>query len=67
MIHYLIKKKMVNEHGKVLHILLTNGASEILEFTEKDKERAQKMVDVMNENSDSGWEYELIKTGSVNN
>ena len=64
MIHYLIKKKMVNEHGKVLHVLLTNGSSEILEFNEDDKEKADKMVEVLNANTDSGWEYELIETGS---
>lgn len=63
MINYSIKKKMTNEHGRVVHVLLTDGSSEILEFKEKDKDKAEKIVEVMNANTDSGWEYELIKTG----
>jgi Mg-chelatase subunit ChlD len=61
--HYLIKKKMTNEDGKVVHVLLTDGSSEILEYKEKEKDKAEKMVEVLNANSDSGWEYELIETG----
>lgn len=64
MIHYLIKKKMTDDNGKVTYVLLTDGQSEILEFREKDKDKAEKMVEVLNANSDSGWNYELIKTGS---
>ena len=64
MIHYLIKKKMTNESGKVVHVLLNNGSSEILEFGEHELDKAEKMVEVLNANTDSGWKYELIKTGS---
>jgi Mg-chelatase subunit ChlD len=64
MIHYLIKKKMTDNNGKVTYVLLTDGQSEILEFREKDKDKAEKMVEVLNANTDNGCEYELIKTGS---
>ena len=63
MIHYLIKKKMTDNNSKVTYVLLTDGQSEILEFREKDKDKAEKMVEVLNANTDSGWVYELIKTG----
>jgi hypothetical protein len=59
---YLIKKKMTNQNGKVQHVLLTDGSSQIWELT--DKEKAEKIVDVMNANTDNGCEYELIVTGT---
>lgn len=64
MIHYLIKKKMTSQDGRVVYVLLTDGSSEILEYKEKDKDKAEKMVEVLNANTDSGCVYELIKTGS---
>lgn len=59
---YLIKKKMTNQYGKVQHVLLTDGASQIWELTDEDE--ATKIVEVMNANTDSGCEYELITTGN---
>jgi hypothetical protein len=59
---YLIKKKMTNQMGQVQHVLLTDGASEIWELT--DKEKAQEIVEVLNANTDSGCSYELIQTGN---
>jgi hypothetical protein len=64
MVHYLIKKRMMNEHGKIVHVLLTDGSSEILEFKENEKDKATKIVEVLNANTDSGWFYEMIKTGN---
>jgi hypothetical protein len=59
---YLIKKKMKNQStGKVQHVLLTDGSSQIWELT--DKENAEEIVRVLNANTDSGCEYELITTG----
>ncbi len=59
---YLIKKKMTGANGKLQHVLLTDGSSQIWELT--DKEKAEEIVRVMNANTDSGCEYELITTGT---
>ena len=59
--HYLIKKKMINRNGNIQHVLLTDGQSQIWEL--KDKEQADEIVRVMNANTDSGCEYEVITTG----
>jgi hypothetical protein len=58
---YQIKKKMVDQHGKVVYLLLTDGHSEVLEY--RDKEKAEAFVKIMNENSDSGWEYTVVPVG----
>ena len=58
---YAIKKTMINANGKKIYILLTNGHSEILET--KNKNIVDKMVVVVNENSDSGCKYEVITIG----
>lgn len=60
--HYLIKKKMINKSGGIQHVLLTDGGSQIWELT--DKEKAEEIVRVMNANTDSGCEYEVITTGT---
>lgn len=60
---YCIKKEMVDSNGKRIHILLTNGLAEVLEF--KSIEEANKIVEVMNANTDSGWNYSVIPTGKV--
>jgi len=54
---YIIRKTMRKSDGKKIHILMTNGQSEILEMD--NKVIAKKFVKVLNENSDSGWEYTL--------
>ena len=56
---YVIKKVIVNIEGKRVHVLMTDNHSEILELPYKNI--AQKMVDVMNANTDSGWFYEVIE------
>lgn len=56
---YAIKKIMVNNNGKKTHVLLTDGMSEVMEIPHKNI--AEKMVAVLNENSDSGWVYELVE------
>jgi len=55
---YVIKKVMVLPNGKKNHIFMTNGDSEVLEMDNKDD--AKKLVKILNENSDSGWVYELV-------
>lgn len=54
---YMIKKIMINSKGKKTHVLLTDGQSEILEI--KQKNIAEKLIKVLNENSDSGWVYDI--------
>jgi competence protein ComGC len=56
---YIIKKIMGNLKGKKTHVLLVDSQSEILEIEKKEK--AESLVDILNENSDSGWVYELIE------
>jgi len=51
---------MTNPSGKVIKVLLLDGLSEILEV--KELTQALKMVDILNQNTDSGWIYE-VKTG----
>jgi len=57
---YNILKTMTNPSGKVIKVLLLDGLSEILEV--KELTQALKMVDILNQNTDSGWIYE-VKTG----
>lgn len=54
---YSIRKTMT-QGGKVVHVLMTNGNSEILEMS--DKTEAEKLVSILNANSDSGWSYSVI-------
>jgi len=56
---FMIKKVMVNGRGKKTHVLLTNGQSEILEV--KHENIVKNLINVLNENSDSGWTYELVR------
>ena len=57
---YCIKKEMLDKKGNKVHVLMTDGSSEILEL---DKETAKKMEEVLNANTDSGWKYKAIKVG----
>ena len=54
---YNVMKIMTDANGKPVHVLLTDGLSQILHITNQKK--AIEMVKVFNENSDSGWRYEL--------
>lgn len=56
---YIIKKIMANAKGKKTHVLLVDSHSEILEISSKSE--AEKFVNILNENSDSGWMYEMIE------
>lgn len=60
MASYCIKKEMLDKKGNKVHVLMTDGSSEILEL---DKETAKKMEEVLNANTDSGWKYKVIKIG----
>jgi len=55
---YLIIKKMKDPNlGKTTFTVLNNGLSEIMEI--KEKKKAKELVKLFNENSDSGWTYEI--------
>lgn len=55
---YLIIKKMTDPvTGKINFTVLNDGLSQIMEV--KDKKKANKLVKLFNENSDSGWTYEI--------
>ena len=43
--------------GKINFIVLNDGLSQIMEIQEKEK--AENLVEVFNQNSDSGWVYEI--------
>ena len=60
---YAIKKTLTT-NGKKSHVFVTDG-SEILEM--KYKNIAEKMVEVFNENTDSGCSYEVITIGRNKN
>ena len=51
--------------GKIMKVLLLDGLSSILEIKELDK--ALKMVEIFNQNSDSGWVYEVRGGGKTIN
>jgi len=57
---YNILKTMTNPSGKVIKVLLLDGLSQILEV--KELSQALNMADIFNQNTDSGWIYE-VKTG----
>ena len=44
-------------------VLMLDGLSSILEIQELDK--ALKMAEIFNQNSDSGWTYEVKKGGGI--
>jgi len=56
---YVIKKIMADAKGKKTHVLLTNSQSEILEL--RSLNEAEDLVNILNQNSDSGWVYEVIE------
>ena len=59
---YAIKKIMTSPQGGKTFVLMTNGHSEILEMNDLDM--TEQFVKVLNENSDSGWTYEIVKIRS---
>ena len=61
---YNIMKKMRDpKTGQVMMVLLLDGLSSVLEI--EDLDQALKMALVFNQNSDSGWEYEVRAGGKV--
>ena len=61
---YNITKTMIDSKtGKKTCVLMLDGLSSILEIKSLDK--ALKMANMFNENSDSGWLYEVRGGGKI--
>ena len=61
---YNIMKIMKDPHtGKTMKVLLLDGLSTILEV--KNLDQAFKMVEIFNQNTDSGWRYEVRGGGKI--
>ena len=59
----ILKTITYSDTGKVTKVLLTDGLSQILEL--KNLKKALKMAKMLNENSDSGWIYEVRGDGKI--
>jgi hypothetical protein len=55
--------KTIIQDNKKLHVLLTNGVSEIMEID--TRETAENMCKIFTENSDSGWKYTVRETNTL--
>tara|TARA_B100000963_G_scaffold50171_1_gene38326 strand:+ start:536 stop:748 length:213 start_codon:yes stop_codon:yes gene_type:complete len=55
---YMIKKCYRDNTGKDLHVLITDGHSQVLELTTLSK--AEYLVGLLNENTDNGCRYEIM-------
>ena len=63
-ISYNIIKIMTDPNtGNIMKVLLLDGLSEILEVKELDQ--ALKMAEIFNQNTDSGWKYEVRGGGKM--
>ena len=60
---YNIIKTMTDFQGKKTCVLLLDGLSSVLEINSLDK--ALKMTKIFNQNSDSGWIYEVRGGGKI--
>jgi hypothetical protein len=56
---YIIIKKVENSRGVTVPIIMLNGLSEVMEFDDYDS--ANKMAQLFEVNSDSGWKYTIRK------
>jgi hypothetical protein len=60
---YLIIKEIKSDNGKVLPVILLDSQADVMEFD--NREEADKMVAVLNINSDSGHTYRTKKIGEI--
>ena len=58
---YRILKTVVEEDDKTTFVLMNDGYGEILTLYTYGE--ASKLVDMLNTNSDSGWEYSIMGVG----
>lgn len=59
---YVIIKEMKNQNGIYVNVILVNSQSEIWEFETFDE--AEKMRQIFETNSDSGYTYKVKKIGN---
>jgi|TARA_R100001163_G_C4986612_1_gene140739 Mg-chelatase subunit ChlD len=59
MAYNILKEMKDQKTGKPTYVLLTDGLSQIWEV--KTEKEATKIVKMLNENSDSGWNYKIRK------
>ena len=58
---FRILKTMEKEDGETTFVLMNDGYGEIL--TLYSWAEASKLVDMLNANTDSGWEYSIMRAG----
>jgi hypothetical protein len=56
---WVIIKYIKNKKGSVLPVILLDSHGEVLEF--ESQEDANKIKDIFEQNSDSGYKYEIKK------
>ena len=56
-------KKIMKRKEKTVHVLILDSNSEV--FETKNQKEAEKMCQIFNSNTDSGWFYEVIGVKSV--
>lgn len=61
---YVIIKTVKSMNGKFLPVILLDTHSDVMEFD--TKEEADKLVEILNINSDSGHTYRVKKVGEEN-
>jgi len=59
----IIKTMKDPQTGKTMRVLLLDGLSSILEV--KELSQAMNMVVIFNQNTDSGWKYEVRSGGKI--
>jgi hypothetical protein len=59
---YVILKEITNSNGVKVNIIIINNQCEIWEFDSFDE--ANKMKDIFEANSDSGYKYTVKKIGN---
>ena len=62
---YNIVKTMTDPLGKKTCVLMLDGLSSILEIKKLDE--ALKIAEMFNQNTDSGWTYEVKTGGKIKN
>jgi len=59
MTYNIVKAMKDPKTGKQVYVLLTDGLSQIWDLS--SEKEANRLANMMNENSDSGWEYIVRK------
>lgn len=60
---YQIKKTMKYLNGRPVHVLMLDGNSEVYESN--DIKEVNRMCEILNSNTDSGWIYSVIEVKNL--